>query len=121
MGATLAGQVREEEQPLGACRRTGRLGDEQFIRIDLLLLGCHDFALRELIAEPLKTSACREHAAENAPHVWHRMTHRVNATQRITRRLFAMRKYDAARPKRRADDTSRHDAIADRARRLIAT
>ena len=116
MRATLAGEIREEEQALAAGGCFLRLLHKQFVRIDLSFLRGGQLFAGHVVAEPLEAAARRKHAAEHAPLAFHRMAHRVHATAGVIGRFIRVGKHDTACAKRGADDAGSDDAAT-----LIAT
>ena len=106
----LAHQVRQPEQSLRARRRARRFGGQRVVR----------HARRQLIAEPLQAQPRALRHAHHVPLVAHRVAERVDAPRRIVRHLLHVREHHARRAQRAGDDSLFHDAVAHRARRLIA-
>src|SRR5215831_16283383 len=75
---------------------------------------------RELVAEPLQAQAGALRHTHHVPLVAHRVAESVDAARRIVRDLLHVREDYAAGAECAGYDALFHDAVADRARRLIA-
>ena len=73
-----------------------------------------------MIAEPLQAEPRALRHAHHVPLVAHRVAEGVDAAGRIVVRLVHVREHHAGRAQRAGDDARLHDAVADRARRLVA-
>ena len=120
VGRSLAGQVGQEEQPLGARAGQGGLVGQQEIGIFALLLGQRDLGLAQLVAEPLEAAAGRQHDAHDVPGARHGVAAALEPAQRVEAERIGMGEHDARGPHRRRDDPLPDDAVADRAGRLVA-
>ena len=116
----LAGQVGQEEEPLGAGAGQGGLVGEQEVGVVALRLGRGDLGLAQLVAEPLEAAAGREHDAHDVPGAGHGVAAALEPARGVEAELLGVGEDDARGPHRRRDDARADDPVADRAGRLVA-
>ncbi len=108
--ASLAGEVRQKQQPVAAGRDRGGGGNEIAERD----------VRRQRIAEPPQAAGRRQHHRHHVPATRDRVAERVDAAVRVEGRRFCGREHDARRPEGQRDDSLGGRPDADSVRRLVA-